>query len=811
MKLNKGVRIKLSFFFLLSLASFQLSGQQLTLRVVDADTSRPLPFVNVLFDGQSRGTSTNIDGFFSLTRQSADTITLSYIGYAKQKLALNDLQDGEKIQMLLSPHQLSEVDVFPGENPAEMIMRQVVANREQHLPANLDSYHYQSYNKLTFSLDDDSRKRFAESLEEKPDSANLVLRKLLEQDDLFLMESVSNKIFQKPKKEKEVIIASRVSGLEDPSFFLLATQLQSFTFYQDYVRLFEKRFLSPVSPNSWNRYLFILEETLLTSANDSLYIIRFQPRKNKNFEGLKGVLKISSDGYAIESLRVQAADPSNERIQLSVEQSYDKLSSGFWFPKALNSEIVLKGLNLPGSGFPIHSVNLKALGKTYLSNRQVNLSLDRQQFQGLQLSVDPSATDPETPWDTLRSVSLSSNDSLVYQLIDSLGHHNRFDAKMSMIESLADYRLPVGKVDLVLDRMVGLNKFEGLQLGVALVTNPTFSSRFGLGGYWRYGFKDEQDKYGMDFHLKIHQETNSGLFFHYENDVREDGSIHFLEQKEPFISRQLESWHRENFTYHEIWQAGVEARVLSSLLAKVYWKDYRLKGPFSFVNDQMSQPIDYNLLGGQFRLAFKERMFRRRGEIYSLGSNYPVLYFNYERAIANRSGRVYEAVEFKLSDSYRIRNLGESELVMLGAFRESGGVVNLLASPPSSRSRLFSFYNKASFATMRINEFVTDEMLALFYRHNFGSLLFKYKRVRPDILLVFNAGVGSSSFDDQPDFARQYPSIAKGYYEGGLLVAKLLHVGLFKLGAGAFYRFGPYRLDSFQDNLALKFTLDLAI
>lgn len=811
MKLNKGVRIKFYIVLLLFSASFQLVGQTLTLRVVDANTSRPLPFVNVLFDGQRRGTSTNIDGFFSLTREAADTIGLSYIGYTKQQLALRHLQDGDQIPMSPSPVQLSEVEVFPGENPADAIMQRVVANRERHRPKNLDSYHYQSYNKLTFSLDETSRQHFLMSLEDKHDSTSSALKKLLDQQNLFLMESVSNKIYQKPQKEKEVIVASRVSGLEDPSFFLLATQLQSFTFYQDYIRLFEKQFLSPVSPNSWIRYLFILEETLLTSTNDSLFIIRFQPRKGKNFEGLKGILKISSDGYAIESLRVKAADPSSDRIQLSVEQAYDKLPSGDWFPKALNSEIAVKGLNLPGSGFSAKSVNLKALGKTYLSNRQVNLSLDPKQFHGPQLTVDPLATNPDAPWDSLRSVALSSNDSLVYQLIDSLGQRNRFDTKMSIVESLADYRLPVGKVDVVLDRMVGINKFEGLQLGLALETNPKFSRWLSLGGYWRYGLNDRKDKYGGDVRLKLHQKSNASLFFHYENDVREDGVIQFLEQKEPFISRQLDAWYRMNFTYHEIWQTGVMGRIFPSLLAKAYWENYVLQDPVFVDENLQSQPVSYTKLGMQFRLAFKERLFRRRGEIYSLGSRYPVIYFNYERALKNNSDRTYDAIEFKLSDSYRIRNFGESEFVLLGSFRESGGVVNLLTSPPSSRARLFSFYNKNSFNTMQINEFVTDEMLAIFFRHNFGSLLFKYKRVRPDILVAFNAGVGSSSYDDQADFAMQYPSISKGYYEGGLLVSRLLKIGLFKLGAGAFYRLGPYQLDSFKNNLSLKFTLDLAI
>ncbi|MGQ7870537.1 DUF5686 family protein [Sunxiuqinia sp. sy24] len=812
MKLTSCAWRKCAFFLTLFVVSLQLAGQTLTIRIVDAETFRPLPFVNILFDAQNQGTSTNIDGFFNLNAQEVDSIGVSYVGYFRKKLDARGLQDGDQIELLASAIELAEVKVLPGINQAETIMKKVVENRELHRPKNLASYYYQSYNKMTFSLTDETRARFLESMGETPDSSQLKLKRLVDQQDLFLMESVSEKAYRRPQKEKEVIIASRVSGLEDPSFFLLATQLQSFTFYQDYIKLFEKQFLSPVSPNSWNRYVYILEETLLTPRNDSLFVVRFYPRKNKNFAGLKGVLKISSNGYAIESLRVKDAESTSKKIQLSIEQLYDQLPSGHWFPKALSSEISFSGLNLPGIGFPANSLTVRALGKTYLSKREVNVPLEREKFQGPQLSVDPAATQQsESHWKALRSVPLSPKDSLIYQFVDSLGQQASFDAKMNAIESLADWRLPIWQVDVLLDRVAGLNKLEGLHLGLALETNPKFSKRLVLGGYWRYGMKDEVSKYGANLGFRVDEQSDTKLFFYYENDVRENGVIEFLEQKEPFISKQLDTWYRTNFSYHELYQAGVEGRLFPSLLAKAYWKNYQIMDPWLIDGSQSAQTLSYNKLGVKLRLTFKERLFRRRGEIYSLGGRFPVLHFNYERALRASSDRGYSAIEFKLSDSYQLRNLGESEFVLLGSLRESSGVVNLLSSPPSSRPQLFSFYSKSSFSTMRINEFVTDELLALFWRHNFGSLLFQYKKVRPDILLAFNAGIGSTAYDFQEGFSNLYSSINKGYYEGGVLVSKLINFGLFTFGTGAFYRFGPYRLDSFQKNLALKFTIDLAI
>ena len=812
MKLNKDGFLKLSFFILLFSFCSQLAGQTLTIRVFDTESEQPLPFVNVLFDLSIRGTTTNIDGFFSLNASEVDSISLSYVGYAKQHLAVADLKDGAKLNMQPISGNQKEMELVPGENPAERIIQGVVKNKELHRPRNLDSYRYRSYDKLTLSLTDETRKLFLESLGENPDSSKLKLKKVVDQQNLFLLESVSDKVYQNPKKEKEEVIASRVSGMEDPSFFLLATQLQSFTFYRDYIKLFEKEYLSPISPNSWNKYLFVLEETWQTTSHDTLFMIRFRPRNGKNLEGLQGVLAINSDGYAIESLRVEGAANNSGKVKLSIGQIYDKLPTGEWFPKSINSEILFSGLNIPGSGFPPNSINIQALGKTYLSNRFVNIPIAKEIFQGPELSVKSSAAHQSNDkWAAIRSVPLSTRDSSIYQFTDSLGQRIDLGAKIYALESLADWRFPIGKVDILLDRVLGLNKFEGLQLGAGLETNPKFSEKFTVGGYWRYGLKDHRDKYGGNIRLRLDSTSNAHVFFHYENDIKEDGKIEFLEQKEPFISRQMDVWYRSNFTYHEMFQVGIEGRIFPSLLAKAYWKNYKINNP-TYVDDlNLHQSVDYNLIGGQFRLTFKERLFRQRGEVYSLGGRFPVLHVNYERAVKSASDRPYQAIEFKLSDSYKIRNLGESEFVLIGSSRHSGGIMNLLASPPFSRPQFFSFYSKSTFATMRINEFVTDQLLALFWRHNFGSLLFKYKKVHPDILLAFNAGIGSSEYDDQLDFANYYPSIPKGYYEGGVLISRLLKVGFLKLGTGAFYRMGPYRFNSFKSNLALEFTIDLAI
>lgn len=812
MKSNKYVLKNVYLFILLLMGSLQLSAQPLTVRVLNAETKRPLPFVHILFDSEKLGTSSNIDGYFSMDRTDATTIRLAYLGFEPAELAVQDITDGDTLKLNELSAGINKNLLPQKREQAIKIIKKAVKNREKHLPDNLDSYQYQIYNKFTLLLTDKMRERFFDTTVESPDSLQQKIRDILDQNDLFLMETVSTKLYKKPQKEKEIVIANRVSGLEDPSFFLWATQLQSFTFYNDYVSIFGSDFLSPFSQNSWDNYDFQLEQSFLNSSNDSLFVIWVTPKKDKNFKGLEGVLCINSDDYAIESLRVNAAENDEQKMKLSIVQSYDKLATGQWFPKARISEILFSQLDVPGIIFPQDTLNIHALGKTYYSNRQVNIPIDDKVFKGPDLTVKPTANEPNNKaLDNLRSVPLTSKDSLIYQINDSLKSHDDLIRKIHFLETAARWRYQIGPVDVLLDHIIGLNRFEGLQLGFGAETNQTFSRKFSLGGYWRYGLKDDQVKYGGDVRFRVDSVSNTHVFAHYENDVKEDGEIQFLEQQKPFISQQLDSWYRQNFTYHKMYKVGIEGRIFPSLIATAYWKNYRLMNPFLVESGLSAESFTYNLVGAQFRLTFKERLFRQQGEIFSFGSNFPVLHLNYERALKRSSDRSYQAIDLKLYDSYKIRNLGETEFILLGSLRNADGVVNLLASPPFSRPRIISIYNEAAFATMYINEFVLDKLFILFWRHNFGSLLYRSKEIHPDILLAFNAGVGSSKYDDQISFSQNYSSISKGYYEAGILADRLARLGLFWVGAGAFYRFGPYQLDSFKDNVAFKVSLSFII
>ncbi|WP_321289222.1 DUF5686 family protein [uncultured Sunxiuqinia sp.] len=805
MKLNKTLSFYILFSLILCAAPFQLAAQPRTVRVVDVSSSQPLPFVKALSDSVRVETTSNIDGYLNLYGITNDTILFYHAGYRMQQQVLTKLKDGELVRLQKGFSGFNDLRDKTISEDAKRVIEKVLDNRGAHQLKNINSYKYQLYNKLTVQLTDESRAKLYDSVDRQAGSLHA---KLADQQDLYLQEGVRTKIYQKPDQAKEIVIADRTSGLKDSALIRLTKQLELFSFYQDTIPFFYEKYMSPISDLGIQNYLFSIDKKLLNTSGDSLFVISFKPSESNRVSAFEGVLTINSDGYAIESLQINATHSTQDKLDFSLHQLHNQLPSGQWFPKSMVFQIGIKNFKL--QEFPSESLDVQISGKSFITGSQLNIPFGDSFFE--RKDSKASLDNEEQQQTSYAPVSVGNPvDGSAVRSVDILGLQIDKSDQLKLVQSLSSWRYPVGKVDILLDRLVNYNRFEGFQLGLGFQTNQDFNRFLSLKGYYRYGFLDDESKFGGDLFFRLDSASDSRFFVHYENDIKEDGSIDFLEQPKPFISQQLDVWYRTHFTYHEIYQAGFVARILPSFISNVYWKNYQLNNP-TFLDGSITDPlINYHLVGVQFRLTFKEKLFRQRGEIFSKGGRFPVIHFNFERALDQYSDRPYQAVEFKLNDSYMFGKLGESEFTLLGSLRKSGGVMNLLASPPFSRSELVSNYNDNSFATMRVNEFVTDQLLAFFWRHNLGPVLFRDKQNHPDIFMVFNAGVGKSEYDDQINFSLRYTSIPKGYYEAGLLGTKLVRVGLVKLGAGAFYRLGPYQLESFKDNLSLKFKINLAI
>jgi hypothetical protein len=107
-------------------------------------------------------------------------------------------------------------------------------------------------------------------------------------------------------------------------------------------------------------------------------------------------------------------------------------------------------------------------------------------------------------------------------------------------------------------------------------------------------------------------------------------------------------------------------------------------------------------------------------------------------------------------------------------------------------------------------EFVSDTYGYVFFRHNFGELLWKSKSqlFRPQFEVVQNFAIGTYAADPLHIFSLSQPkTLSKGFFESGLLVNGILSNPFYSLGIGAYYRWGYYAHPQWKDNVAIKLSI----
>ncbi|MEX2379366.1 MAG: DUF5686 family protein, partial [Vicingaceae bacterium] len=105
--------------------------------------------------------------------------------------------------------------------------------------------------------------------------------------------------------------------------------MQSFSLYNDYLSLLGMNYLSPISKGSTSKYLFVLEDTLY-QGGDTVFTISFRPQKGKFFDGLEGILRINTNGFAVQNFIASADD--QETVDIKIQQQYQYVKDQQWFP-----------------------------------------------------------------------------------------------------------------------------------------------------------------------------------------------------------------------------------------------------------------------------------------------------------------------------------------------------------------------------------------------------------------------------------------------------------------------------------------------
>lgn len=788
-----------------------LPAQQLVQgRVVDDRSNEPLAFVHVVPEGQREGGTTDIDGRFSLEVPAVPVLLrFSYVGYKPTEVVA---QAGQAlvVRMERATYELRTVEVLPGANPAHRIIKQVHTNRKVNDGLRNRAHRYTSYSKTVFTAALDSAILNDPEKLATLDSSDKEAYDWLEKQHLLLIESATKRTFVPPASEKEEVLAMRVSGLKDPSLLGLAASTKTFSVYEPQIALGEKTYLSPIGPGSTERYLFILEDTLYQGA-DTVFVISYQPRSGRKFDALKGVLYVNTDGFALQNVIAEPVERTGN-VSVKLQQQFNKVGGKAWFPVQLNTFLYFDGLE-------VNKFKVMGIGRTYLKDIRLDEPIAKREVRGPEFVMERvAARRDDAFWDSLRTDPLEGKELRTYVAIDSLSESQNIERKVRWLGYLSSGRAGLGPVDLLLDKLVAYNGYEGLRLGVGLATNDKVSRYFSLGGYGAYGFADQAWKYGG--HLLLSPKPGRGptLRIYHAFDVAESGGVAFPSVQRAFSSESYRQVFMDRMEQSGRTGGELAFRLNSSLRV---WLGTERQTLRNLIGYQYVEPLsnEVALLTDRFtagtvslglRFAFREQVARLPDRQLGLGTRWPVLHLHATRAVEGLwEGELsYWLINAMLEKTFRLRMLGDLSLRAMAGMAEPTAPYAFLYNLRGSFDRRVPVATQYTFETMRPNEFLADRYLTLHLRHSFGNLLFKGKKFRPVPIIVANAAWGAL---DSPELHRGYTfsALGEGYYEAGFQLDNLLRSGFTGLGVGAFYRFGPNSLPDALDNLALKVTLGL--
>ncbi len=773
-------------------------------RVRDADTGEPLAFVHIVINDSRRGAMTDIDGFFELSLPDPDArLQLSYVGYEGKSYQPAAAGVGfHDIRLRRKAVELREVVVVPGENPAHRIIEKVQARRDQNNPEKNSSFTYTSYNKFVFTgAFDEDRKQ----LPAAADTATSRLSRYLEERHFFLMETVTERRFRFPDRSNETVLASRISGLQHPLFAILISQMQSFSFYEDYIHITDNRYLSPLAPGSTNRYFFNLEDSIY-SDTDTVYVISYRPGRGRNFSGLEGVMNVSSRGWALQSVIAEpAGQQGNARIR--IQQNYAMVDGEHWFPVQLNTDFEL--LNIEG----MQDFRVIGEGRTYLSDIVIDPPLGRRDFSPFHVEFsDETIVDDEAFWNTYRRDSLSARDQNTYHYLDSIGREQDLDGQIERLQTLFGGALRRGGLDFPLADFLGYNAREGFRPGFSFRTNNAFSRRVELHGKVAYGFRDQKLKYGGGGSVLIDRLRDFRLGYAYSLDVEERGGSEFLRTGGLLSPQNLRSYFLETLDMterHELWVRFLGLRNFLTVKPYVGFERVRYEDGYFFEppDAQMDDRRDvsrYFEAGIRFRLAYGEQFILTPRQIMRFSSDIPVWKLNVSRGMDGifQGEYSYWRVEGLFRHSFPLRMLGTQQWTIRAGYFSGLAPLDRHFTALSAYSR-FAITTPEAFSTMRMDEFVSDRYVAVFWYHNFENLLYRGTSFRPQFVLRTNAGIGSL---DAPETHQEVDvkSMNKGFLESGIAILDLTGSGFSSLGLEFMVRYGPHAMPRFSDNYSIR-------
>ena len=706
-------------------------------KVTDAASGDPIPFVNVVFKGTSIGSTTDFDGNFTIkTIHPGDSMVASYVGYRpRTKSVKKGINQVINFQLEEEMVNLQEVSIIAGENPAYAILRNVVKNKNLNDKRKLAAYEYDAYTKIEIDVDNLSdafrKRKLVKKITQVLDSVDRIAgedgKPVL---PLFITESVSKLYYRdNPSLKKEHILKSKINGVgvEDGTLVtqLIGSSFQEYNFYQNWLNIVGKEFVSPIA-DGWRLYYdFDLTDSLYI-GNHFCYRLDYTPKSQQDL-AFTGTMWITKKEFALKQIDATMGKQANVNFieKIKIQQELDSTTAGPWIPVKNRVLIDVGELTKRSAGM---------LAKFYTSNKNIIVNQPKDvAFYERSIDMEENARmfEDEKYWDTLRHEPLSETEKNVYKMIDTLRNIPVVKTYTDIVKAFIDGYYNLGKFEV--GPYLGLvtwNNKEGVRIQGGFKTTPSFSKNWIYHGQLAYGFMDTRVKYsGTATHI-LSRERWTTASFRIRSDIARLGvDDETLADNPLFLAATRWGFFRRGYYFDE-YRVAVERELFKGFSQKISFRHWTFDPTFDF--GYLEDPNDVTSIEENFRASEvslesrygRDELFVQNGnERISLGTiKAPVISLRYTHGMKGVFGSDFNYDKVRLMVTKRIKTgpLGVGMMTLSGEYVFNTLPYPLLALHLGNQSPV---YSAVTYNLMNYGEFISDHFVSLRYRQYMEGFL----------------------------------------------------------------------------------------
>lgn len=369
-----------------------------------------LPYVSVYIKNSTIGTTTNIDGEYTIELENGHyELIFQSIGYQKHTESIDVSLTAIHKDIVLKEEVLSieEVKISArGEDPAYRVIRNAIRKRKFYLEQ-VKSYSCDTYIKGVQRLAGAPKKFMGQDIGDmggRLDSTGTGI--------VYLSESESKYYVTRPNKRKELMVSSRVAG-KDNGFSWNSASAMDFSIYENQLELGQRPMISPIAEGALMFYNYKLEAAFYDDTQRLINKIKLSP-KNIDLPAFSGYIYIVEDDWNVQSVDLTATKQATKidlLDSLTIRQVHIPLDKEVW--RIFSQTIEFKAKVLV---FKIEGVFLGVF-----KNYSINPNLDPHFFDAATLIVQDSANQKTANyWEKHRPIPLTNEEKMDYQKKDSL-------------------------------------------------------------------------------------------------------------------------------------------------------------------------------------------------------------------------------------------------------------------------------------------------------------------------------------------------------------------------------------------------------